>query len=101
MDKTSIALGELFLSEAYRDALIEVTGLPLKDKTVEAWFWSYDEQTVFEPHLDFETKVFTQVFYLVEDWEAKDGGLLYILNSKCFWISLSGILFIKLTFHQF
>ena len=82
LDETAIRLGELFLSEAYRDTLAETTGLPLKGKTVEAWFWTYDEHTVFEPHLDFETKVLTQVFYLVEDWEAKDGGLLYILNSN-------------------
>ncbi len=82
LDSSAIKLGEFFLSDAYIKTLIDVTGLPLEKKPIEAWFWTYDENTVFEPHLDFETKILTQVFYLVENWEAKDGGLLYILNSN-------------------
>jgi Rps23 Pro-64 3,4-dihydroxylase Tpa1-like proline 4-hydroxylase len=82
LDQTAIELGEVFLSDAYRNALIEITGLELKDKPVEAWFWTYDSETKFEPHLDYETKIFTQVFYITEHWEWSDGGLLQILNSE-------------------
>ncbi|MFC4856081.1 2OG-Fe(II) oxygenase family protein [Actinophytocola glycyrrhizae] len=64
---------------AYRDAMSELTGVPLAGTRRTLSVWEYDTGDWLAPHVDKEDKLVTQIFYLTESWRDGDAGRLLVL----------------------
>lgn len=70
------------ISDDYRKAMSELTGMDLSDFPMEANLYHYGSGALLGPHRDLPEKKITHVFYFNERWLPTDGGCLAILNSS-------------------
>jgi hypothetical protein len=69
------------LSPAYRQALMQLTGLDLRAALMEANITEYGAGAWLGPHVDLREKLVTHVLYFNQQWNPDDGGCLRILRS--------------------
>lgn len=67
---------------AYREAVAELTGLPLATAPVEVNVWRYGSSCWLDPHIDKPEKLVTHVLYFNESWPTGRGGDLLLLGSS-------------------
>ncbi len=65
----------------YRDALAELTGVPLDGTRMTIDLWEYRDGDWLAAHVDKPDKVVTQLFYFCRDWQPEVGGHLLVLDS--------------------
>jgi SM-20-related protein len=70
------------LSDEYRMAMSELTGIDLLSAPIEVNLFHYGQGAWLGPHLDLKDKIVTHVLYFNSEWDPKDGGYLAILGSK-------------------
>jgi hypothetical protein len=75
------SLVDVLSGTAYRDAMSELTGLPLAGARRTLSVWEYDTGDWLAPHVDKADKIVTQIFYLTEDWRDGDAGRLLVLET--------------------
>jgi hypothetical protein len=76
------ALGEDFLSPAYRRSMSELIGVDLSDAEFEVNVFDYPPGALHGAHTDHSGKIVTHVLYFNETWNDEDGGCLTILRSR-------------------
>jgi SM-20-related protein len=69
------------LSESYRSAMTQLTGIDLSTLTIEANVFHYGRGAWLGPHVDLKEKIVTHIFYFNEAWDSGEGGSLSILGS--------------------
>ena len=75
-------LAQDLISDEYRMAISELTGIDLSTAPIEINVFHYGQGAWMGPHVDLKDKIVTHVLYFNSDWDIKDGGCLAILNSK-------------------
>jgi Rps23 Pro-64 3,4-dihydroxylase Tpa1-like proline 4-hydroxylase len=70
------------LSDEYRRAMSELTGIDLSSAPMEINIFHYGQGAWLGPHVDLKEKIVTHVLYFNSDWDTRDGGCLAILGSK-------------------
>jgi len=77
-----IGLANDLLSDEYRRAMSELTGIDLSNAPMEVNLFHYGKGAWMGPHVDLKEKIVTHVLYFNSEWDLKHGGCLAILNSK-------------------
>jgi SM-20-related protein len=75
------AVIEVLCGREYRDAVSELTGVPLAGSRFTLNVWEYGAGDWLAPHVDKPDKIVTQIFYLTEDWQDGDAGRLLVLEN--------------------
>jgi Rps23 Pro-64 3,4-dihydroxylase Tpa1-like proline 4-hydroxylase len=75
------SLASDLLAPQYRQALMSLTGLDLREALLEANITEYGPSAWLGPHVDLREKLVTHVLYFNEVWNTGDGGCLRILGS--------------------
>lgn len=70
------------LSQSYRAAMTQLTGIDLSTLTIEANAFHYARGAWLGPHVDLKEKIVTHIFYFNEAWDRDEGGSLTILGSQ-------------------
>jgi Rps23 Pro-64 3,4-dihydroxylase Tpa1-like proline 4-hydroxylase len=70
------------LSDEYRMAMSELTGIDLSSAPIEVNIFHYGRGAWLGPHVDLKDKIVTHVLYFNSEWDPKEGGCLTILGSK-------------------
>ncbi len=70
------------LSQSYRAAMTQLTGIDLSTLTIEANVFHYGRGAWLGPHVDLKEKIVTHIFYFNEAWDRDEGGSLSILGSQ-------------------
>lgn len=74
-------LAEQLLTDEYRRAVSELTGLDLTDAGLQVSIYRNDPSCALPPHTDDEPKILTQTLYFNADWDETWGGELLMLGS--------------------
>jgi SM-20-related protein len=69
------------LSDNYRNAMTNLTGVDLMSLPMEVNLFHYGPGALLGPHCDLPEKIVTHIFYFNEHWHPECGGQLAILNS--------------------
>lgn len=75
-------LADDLLSDDYRHAMSQLTGIDLEGTLLEAIVFRQPEGGYLDPHPDNPAKPVSQVFYFNDDWSIDSGGWLRILRSN-------------------
>lgn len=75
-------LAQDLLSDEYRKAMSQLTGIDLSSAPMEVNIFQYGPGAWMGPHVDLKDKIVTHVLYFNSEWDSKEGGCLAILRSK-------------------
>ena len=82
LDRTWNDFTNDLLSQSYRAAMTQLTGVDLSTLTIEANAFHYGRGAWLGPHVDLREKIVTHIFYFNEAWDGDEGGSLSILGSQ-------------------
>ncbi len=82
LSPTWLKLAHDLLSDEYRMAMSELTGIDLLSAPIEVNLFHYGRDAWLGPHLDLKDKIVTHVLYFNSEWDPRNGGSLAILGSK-------------------
>ncbi len=75
-------LAQDLISNEYRSAISQLTGLNLLTVPIEINVFHYGQGSRLGAHVDLKDKIVTHILYFNAVWEMEDGGCLAILRSQ-------------------
>jgi len=75
-------LAEDLLSVEYRESMSRLSGVDLRELSIEANVFHYGRSAWLGPHVDLPDKLVTHILYFNDAWDPEDGGCLTILRSR-------------------